>query len=349
MNPTYELVCSIIITFNLLLFWGYGFNKLMTPHKDRVQVWGIITIFVSVWDFGYRIMSRIIAPLEVNPILNIPIDLAIGPLLYIYFSLVTDPDFRVRPRNLGLFLPSALFFFYKLPGFLATGHTPISYEEGYAIYAWFSLSMLLFVVKHSIQIKTKKIASTSLRRFFLIYAACWVCYGLIKILSLRTPPIYLAASVLATCMFIPAMIFFPRYTSNPWEEKGETDKYRKSKIKGMDVPAVLRKLDHLMKEKQVYQNEELTLPLLADQLGISPHQLSEMLNSVLKTNFKNYLNDWRIGAAKKLLKDEPELKVLEIALDCGFRSKSTFNSVFLKSTGMTPKEYQETQGSLIPS
>lgn len=61
--------------------------------------------------------------------------------------------------------------------------------------------------------------------------------------------------------------------------------------------------------------------------------------------FYDYVNSYRIDAVKELLRDHDRrnMNVLNMALDCGFNSKTTFNTVFKSNTGMTPTEYKRKQ------
>ncbi|HSA33136.1 MAG TPA: two-component regulator propeller domain-containing protein [bacterium] len=99
-------------------------------------------------------------------------------------------------------------------------------------------------------------------------------------------------------------------------------------------------LDHLDKEKP-YKDPDITLARLADRIGLTPHMLSQLLNDRLNKNFNHFINDYRIDEVKKLL-DTPSNrdKLLAIAYDAGFRSKTTFNTMFKRSTGKTPSEYR---------
>ncbi len=64
--------------------------------------------------------------------------------------------------------------------------------------------------------------------------------------------------------------------------------------------------------------------------------LSENIVDISETPF-------RVEKVKKDLSDDQKghLKLLSIALDAGFNSKSSFNVIFKKHTGMTPSEYRE--------
>jgi AraC-like DNA-binding protein len=78
-------------------------------------------------------------------------------------------------------------------------------------------------------------------------------------------------------------------------------KYGTSTLAGIDVPASLERLARLMSQGKAYQNEELSLGSLAAEAGLSPHQLSELINSRLGMGFSRYVRERRVEAAKALL------------------------------------------------
>jgi AraC-like DNA-binding protein len=75
-------------------------------------------------------------------------------------------------------------------------------------------------------------------------------------------------------------------------------------------------------------------------LGVTPHQLSRIINDMTGMNFRNYLNSFRVREAQNLLHEKPDMSVIEIAFSIGFNSKSSFNDAFLKTTGVSPRDYR---------
>lgn len=67
-----------------------------------------------------------------------------------------------------------------------------------------------------------------------------------------------------------------------------------------------------------------------------------LINLEYGTNFSDFLNRHRVDALKKLLHDveSHDKTVLELAISCGFNSKSALNRAFKKVTGMTPTEFK---------
>ena len=66
------------------------------------------------------------------------------------------------------------------------------------------------------------------------------------------------------------------------------------------------------------------------------------INIEKSRNFHNFINDYRIEEAKKILQDKnySDTNILNIAFKSGFQSKSVFNRVFKQITGKSPKDYR---------
>ena len=100
------------------------------------------------------------------------------------------------------------------------------------------------------------------------------------------------------------------------------------------------RLRELMDRYAPYKEPELTVAELAELLNEEPKRLSYYFNVSLDTNFRHYINDWRLRAVCLDLIDHPERTILEIAFADGFNSKSSFNTLFYKAYGMTPRQYR---------
>ena len=121
----------------------------------------------------------------------------------------------------------------------------------------------------------------------------------------------------------------------------QTVRYQKTQLNGINLEAIHQRLQELMLEQKLYRDEELRLSSLAEELLISPNQLSRILNERYNKNFNEFINYYRIEESKKLLLDDPQRTILSIAFEVGFNSKATFNSQFVRFTGMTPSEFRK--------
>lgn len=98
-----------------------------------------------------------------------------------------------------------------------------------------------------------------------------------------------------------------------------------------------------MQEHKPYLDEDCNIKSVATQIGIPVHHLSISLNTHLKKAFPDFVNEYRVEEAKRLLRDPESHRatVESIGLDCGFGSKSSFNRVFKKyADNLTPSEYR---------
>ena len=102
-----------------------------------------------------------------------------------------------------------------------------------------------------------------------------------------------------------------------------------------------------MKKNTPYKDPNLTLASLSSDLGISQRMITDTVNTCLGKNFQTFISSHRIEAVKVEMShpENGDKTILEIGLDQGFNSKSSFNRSFKKQIGMTPYEYkkQETQ------
>lgn len=103
-----------------------------------------------------------------------------------------------------------------------------------------------------------------------------------------------------------------------------------------------KKLEAYVNKHQSFRNKELRLHSLAQEIGMSSHRLSIVLNNSFNKSFIDYINQYRINWIKESIRN-PEIMqnfTLEaLAYSAGFSSRSAFYSAFKKMMGMSPVEY----------
>ena len=101
-------------------------------------------------------------------------------------------------------------------------------------------------------------------------------------------------------------------------------------------------LNELMKLHKPHLDAEISLAKLASMLGVTTHQLSELLNIHLETNFYDFLNSLRFKEALRLISEHPDsYSITDIAYLSGFNNRNSFYKVFRKYEGVTPGEYRK--------
>lgn len=118
-------------------------------------------------------------------------------------------------------------------------------------------------------------------------------------------------------------------------------KYAGSSLKEVDYEGILSRLITSMKEESLYTDQELSLEMLSKKLGINPKYLSQTLNAHLELGYIDFINQYRIEEAKRLLLkgENKSLTIEAIGKNAGFKSKSSFFRAFKKHTGQTPQQY----------
>jgi len=103
--------------------------------------------------------------------------------------------------------------------------------------------------------------------------------------------------------------------------------------------------------KRGLSNPDISLASLAERMQLSSGQISRLVNDGLAQNFSEAINRMRVEAVQERLRDPSEKRdVLELAFDCGFNSKASFNRSFKTFTGTTPTQFRTSAaGSPDPS
>ncbi|MEH6593408.1 MAG: helix-turn-helix domain-containing protein [Halioglobus sp.] len=71
------------------------------------------------------------------------------------------------------------------------------------------------------------------------------------------------------------------------------------------------------------------------------------MNEHMNKSFFSFVSDYRIQLAKDLMTAPKtrNMPIVDLALEVGFKSKSSFYNVFKKNTQMTPSQFKKTVAS----
>ena len=122
-------------------------------------------------------------------------------------------------------------------------------------------------------------------------------------------------------------------------------KYQSSNLKESEKSSYIEQLEKLMIEEKPYLNNDLRIKTLADKLAIPHHHLSQLINEHYQHSFFDYINQYRIEESKRLIQNNPELKLLQVAFDSGFNNKTSFVNAFKKFEGQTPSGFRDQQSN----
>jgi len=180
--------------------------------------------------------------------------------------------------------------------------------------------------------------SVSLRDEYITFAMALLVYG-IGYMGLRQPEIFRLAAV-----EVPAPTGREVETASP-AETPETPpaQYERSGLGDQEAKLLQTSLLAVMEREQPWKDSELTLSDLATKLESTPHKLSEVLNAQVGQTFYDFVNGYRVREVQRRITagEARSRKMLALAMDAGFASKSTFNEAFKKHTRQTPSAFRQ--------
>lgn len=107
-------------------------------------------------------------------------------------------------------------------------------------------------------------------------------------------------------------------------------------------PARIDKIFHFLNQ---HYTEEVSLKKVAELVHLTETSFSRFFKRNIGLTFNEYLNNLRVAAACRLLKEEPEKTIAETAWESGFASSTHFNRMFKSKTGFSPSAYKQKHAS----
>ena len=282
-----------------------------------------------------------------------------SPLIYLYARAKLEPTFTLRWRDaLHLILPLAQTSFYVylliIRGYATATEWPAVYitilQAELYVYT-VSSALYLFAALRRVRVATRDRSSETLlwlERFIRAALAVVFAIFLFELIYrfaqqryrlelyrydwFEEPQTILYSAILF-------WIAFNGYMAHRTQEKQPRRKERYN-LEVEEISDLSGRLDALMKTERPYLEADLNLTSLAAQLGVSPKELSLIINEGKGMSFNDYVNGYRVEETKRLLKGGEQGSLLDVAFDAGFNSKATFNRVFKQATGQTPSEYR---------
>ena len=290
--------------------------------------------------------------------------LLFNPALYIYVSSLTRDDFKLRIIQLLHFLPFLTFelvaYSIKEPFYPQTffeQNQNFWFKIGFAIaniLSWivYNPLSLLLVHRHRIHLKNEhsNIEKNENLGWLLSVAIFYVVYCVfaltIAIIGISTGLDYRLPHIFNYSAMLILVFMFSFYGLRQQELKTKfltgvrPQPYQNSSLQEEQKHRIGELITQYIEKRQAYLLPDLNMEMLSDAIGIPRYQVTEVLNTTLGMNFFQFINQYRIEAAKKMLTNKAQQYSIEaIGYDCGFSSKSVFYLVFKRETGMTPKEY----------
>lgn len=300
--------------------------------------------------------------------LSVELLYGLGPSLYLYAKTLTNARFHPGRADLLHFLPVVLeiiyysspfyqrheFYFFAEP--INTDHFIWMVEQGGGI---ISVFVYLFLTNRILMTYSKWIRENHsdihkrtlswLQKPVFLYTVFFILW-----FSLRAIDVARYGDSLDISNYYPFLIFLSLGTywigtqgylhtqilTAGFDQSREKETEQKNDR--AELGALFEELESVMSREKPYLDSDLSLAVLANHLQINQRLLSEVINSQAEASFYEYINGYRIEAFKQcLLADGKKLPLINLAYDCGFGSKATFNHAFKKNTGVTPSRFRK--------
>jgi AraC-like DNA-binding protein len=310
-----------------------------------------------------------------------PFPFACGPLLFLYLrELTSERRHGLARRDWAHFIPFALCALYLAPSYfqgaaaklaaLGDEYTQPSMGSWYYVrstlvvahFLAYLVVVLVLLWRYTRRVKSggAEADRAALAQVRFLVASCvviWVA-AVLRFALDHTARTNLLVPLMVSCVVygLGYMAMSGRAGQAAGEVEGRpapeaaaepAPKYERSTLTPERAERYLKRLREVMESERPYADGELTLQKLAGRLSIPAQHLSQTVNSRLNQSFTDFVNAYRVEEAKRKLTD-PRLRhysVLAIGEEVGFNSKSAFNAVFKKQTGMTPSEFRNSSPS----
>jgi AraC-like DNA-binding protein len=368
----------LIASFNAFFFTVLLLQKRPRALHDIILILWLLYLglFIGVYSFYSHELFTHFQLLSVS---FISLFMLHGLFLYYYIlSLVSDKK-EIQNIDFLHFIPFILFNLYLLiASFLPETAVKLNIESLSMDYdppllflffliltalsgtVYFLFSIKLFR-KLDINIfnnysNSKEINLSWLRKLILIFGIIWTSLMTVTIIHhvfhmfsmlFCTDGLFLSLSVFVILIgyfgLKQKVIFYSESIIVSGNSTEIQTKYAGSKLKDSEAKLYVEKLDKHMDSSKPHLNPDLTLLQLASEINITPHLLSQIINDHYKLNFFDYINQHRVQEFQAAVADpkNKNYSLLGIAFECGFNSKSAFNRMFKKSTGLTPSQFKE--------
>lgn len=340
------LVCHFLIPLHELTFWGGQFRIWLLEKSPNLFFWGSHAYFLD------------------------------GPLLYFFVKSLLFRDFKLRKEHVWHLVPVFVYFVAMVIIFYSRNYetqhwliksqhiaysAPYLYLEAAGRYIRFAYSLfcfsLVFTYHQQLQhiyanLKLGDLAwlKIMLSCFALLFAwdAVLLTIKLIELadnfFNLNLLNIVGLSGYYLNFLFINVLIFlrFIYFVFVPAVNEQPLFPKKEDKPRPVDQ-TVIANLEQLMKQQRYYINPDITLDKLAEEVGMPSRKLSMTIRTHYQQSFYDFINNYRIVEAKRMLDEPAELRksITDIYLEVGFNSKSVFNSFFKRTEGITPSEYRD--------
>lgn len=353
----------ILLPFFVCLFWT---AVLLTDLKKSKFPIKILSIFMTVstvlyfshalYFYGYIQAYSFIDPLYIFT------SLSVYPIFYIYIISLADKP-KPALKNLSLFLPAIIGSLLSLIAHLF--FEQLADVAGKLSRVIFVVQVPMFVIYGGNYIRNyhKKIrefySSTEGRELGWLNRMLFLLMftGLLSVAAGILGRDYFADNpvmLMIPSLLFATMLFYIGHTGyihkfsvvdfnidNNEKVSNEDIKDTHHGIQDKTREKLQNDIVDLFEKKQFFKRTDLRITDVSAELGTNRSYVSAVVNTMYNSNFKDFVNHYRVEYAKKLLKAEENHILDYIAEESGFASVNSLLRAFRKETGTTPGQFRK--------
>ncbi len=358
----YSVFTVINLFMVLVLIFYFAFSRRGNGAANKILSFLLLLFLLQIIksfttsNYAFHLFMdyhRFIYPLQQSALL-------IGPVLLLYIQLSVTPGKKFRFVHLLHTLPFIAFVIYGL--FLMSNYEPFIIWGPHALHKktvfivlCHNLVYIFFMVGYTIREKVRWPSILNEIRASTVYG--WLQFFIFSFILLWVVNLYIFASLrvtnktswcaftnsiyaLALFLFMVSILLIILFKPDIYFRR---EKYAANGMSDTEKELGNRLLRKYMLQKKPYLDPDISLEKMAYELNMSCRHLSQLINESYHSNFRTFINAYRIRESKNRLVDpeHAEKTVLEILYETGFNSKSVFNEVFKKQTGLSPVAYRK--------
>lgn len=336
-NPIQYIGTSAVCFFGALLLLTHSeHNRLRMSWAAVLLVWG--SVDVVMWAMRYILHIKMIGGIQSDPLFNAGVTLGntLAFLLFIYPTQVLRPGWLNWWRAVVLLLPMLVLG-------VVDHFVPVNLLPVIMIYP----VIIFFTICRHIR-KYRQWCEDNFSTLDDIDAQ-WIVRYLTMLALMGLAFYFIVFWYVPNRMFTQQWLFLLMfayttervlYRPDPWKQ------LRSTAVDEQDDAAVPTNTDYRamleawLEQNKPYLNPDFQLIDLRQVLPLNRTYLSQFINTEYGCSFYQWVNGLRISEAKRLMTEQPELKMQDVAKQCGFSSRSVFTQVFTRETSKRPSEWK---------
>ena len=357
---TTNIILIVVSVYSCIIKWFFR-PKAYSEHFDRLfpgQFWVGLLFLLQLLEIPYMFDIDNVKALRYANAFSI---LLTPPILLIICRKYFFPERKQPKLELAMFVPAVILL---IVFFLRVTKTLVLSEVGKNVVIWGAFAVFLFfcvlIVKKTLRIRK---LSEGIENFkysdaadfshtfanYVMRIPALICIVLGVNYLCNDPFVKFITDIFS----IITTILFVMFTLDPWkeiefvkEERVYNEIVEAAEVKGKRRLSDARfeqlreKLLVLFDEKEIFLTPNLSLDMLLKELLTNRNYLGETIARSGYKSFYDMVSHYRVKYAINIIKQEPDVKMVEVAYRSGFSSATSMNKAFASQGMPVPSRHR---------